>query len=149
MIPNTTDTERIVTMMSGTFFSWDWDANIASYSCRACGGPFHLFAGHAAGFGVRCEDVGDGGHLNLWHPVQHTLDHFRDTREGEPPLEECFDGDFVRGVEGAGIRAFLAQRFAGQPQTREPPRGDLFEIEPAELGPIQGHFIGCSPLRVG
>src|ERR1700731_1047892 len=128
MIPSTTDTERIVTMKSGTFFSWDWDATFASYGCRACCGSFHFFAGHAAGFGIRCEDVGDCGQGYFWGPVQHALNHFRDTREGGPPLEKCFDGDFVRGVEGARIRAFLAQGFAGQTQTRESPRGDLFEI---------------------
>src|ERR1700674_2070364 len=108
MIPKTTDTERIVTMKSGTFFSWDRDVNFASYGCRACCGSFHFFAGHAAGFGVRCEDVGDGGHLYPWHPVQHALDHFGDTRKGKPPLEECFDGDFIRSVEGTGIGTFLA-----------------------------------------
>src|ERR1700730_1685105 len=114
MIPKTTKTERIVTMMSGTGFSWDWDADFASYGCRACCGSFHFFAGHEAGLGVRCEDVSDFGHFYFRHPVKHALDHFRNTREGEPPFEESFDGDFIRSVEGARIRTFLAQRFAGQ-----------------------------------
>jgi len=88
------------------------------------------------------EDVGDRASRAGMHPM---ISH---SPEGQPAIEKCFDSDFVRSVEGAGIRAFLAQRFAGQAQTRKSPL-DTFSKSRRAAWSNRGHFIGCSPLRVG
>ena len=98
---------------------------------------FHFFPGHAARFGIGRQHVGDGRHLDLRSPREHSLDHFGDAGKRNPPIEKRLDGHFVRRVEGAWISALLPQRLARQTQARKTARRNLFEIEAAQLAPVQ------------
>src|ERR1019366_4113879 len=122
---------------------------IPSNRWRSSGHALNFFPSHAARFGVCCKHIANGGHPDLRSPGQDSLDHLDDPRKWHAPIEKRLNRHFVRCVEGARIGAFLSQSFSREAQRGKTPRGNLLEIEAAQLTPIEGHFIRCRALRVG
>ncbi len=76
------------------------------------------------------------------------LDHVRDRREAEPPLEKPRDRHFVRRVQHHRQAALRLERAIREPQARERVRVGRVEIEPPRPREIERRQRRRPPLRI-
>ena len=81
------------------------------------------------GSGVGGDELVEVSRRSAVDTGERILDETRDLEESDPPLEECGDGDLVRGVEGARVGAASLAGLAREAEEREATRVGRLELE--------------------
>ena len=96
-----------------------------------------VFMGLAAAFGVGVEHVLDGREFCAGSVRQDRFDDFRNCQKWKALVEEGGYGHFVGGIQGTRQGSTFLHGFASEAETGKATRGGFFEIEAAELGPVE------------